>query len=379
MKKLGIYIHIPFCVRKCQYCDFLSFPLAEYKEIKESYLEALLDEITKSKQELSMYEADTVFFGGGTPSLLKGEEIERILNALRETIRMVDDVEITIEANPGTVDEEKLLWYKKAGVNRLSFGLQSANDEELKLLGRVHTYARFEESMILARKCGFDNINIDIMSALPYQTLETYHNTLKQVLKVKPEHISAYSLIVEEGTPFYERFGDDKGEETLPDEETDRQMYEDTLLYLQEEGYHRYEISNYAKEGYECRHNLKYWTLSDYAGFGLGSASLIGNSRIKNTEQMHIYLDTSRRKEQRQIEILSEDDRMEEFMFLGLRTMQGVSKEMFYVKFGIKMEEVYGDILNKYEVMKLLENGENVRLTRKGLDVSNVIMADFLR
>lgn len=379
MKKLGIYIHIPFCVRKCQYCDFLSFPLAECKEVKESYLEALLDEITKSKQELSGYEADTVFFGGGTPSLLKGEEIERILDTLRAAVRIVEDAEITIEANPGTVDEEKLLSYKKAGINRISFGLQSANDEELKLLGRVHTFEKFEESMFLARKCGFDNINVDIMSALPYQTLETYHNTLKQVLAFKPEHISAYSLIVEEGTPFYDKFGNEKGEEALPDEETDRQMYEDTLLYLQKEGYYRYEISNYAKSGYECKHNLKYWTLSDYAGFGLGSASLIENKRMKNTEEMKNYLDDARRKEYREMEKLTEDDRMEEFMFLGLRTMQGVSKERFLEQFGRNMEEVYGDILNKYETLKLLENGENVRLTKRGLNVSNVIMADFLR
>ena len=262
MKTLELYFHIPFCVQKCLYCDFLSAPADE--GTKRKYMEALLTETVGSAVQYQEYVVDSIFIGGGTPSTVAVEDMEHLLETVRGNYTVAEDVEITIEINPGTVDAEKLSRYRKAGINRLSIGMQSAKDEEMVRLGRIHTWRQFETAFRDARRVGFANINVDIMSALPGQSVESYEETLQKVLALEnpPEHISAYSLIVEEGTPFGEMY--EKNLLQLPDEETDRFMYHRTRELLQGAGYHRYEISNYAKQGYACKHNCGYWTRTNY-------------------------------------------------------------------------------------------------------------------
>lgn len=376
-KTIGIYIHIPFCVQKCLYCDFASFPLRKSEE-KKVYIQALLREMEQYKDLLKDYKADTVYIGGGTPSILSGEEVAQILNRLGDVVDICRDAEISMEMNPGTAKREWISDYKKAGVNRVSVGLQSADAQELKMLGRIHNYQQFLETFRLLRECGFENINVDLMSGLPHQKMETYADTLEKVVALCPEHISAYSLIVEEGTPFFQYYGSEKGREELLDEELDRQMYFFTRDFLNEKGYHHYEISNYARKGYECRHNLKYWQLGEYLGLGLAAASLVGKNRLLNVGTLEEYCDDLIRKEQRQRIFVSPKDEMEEFMFLGLRTMEGVSKQAFLQRFGVTMEEVYALVVEKYEKLHMLENGTYLRLSDQGVYVSNVIMADFL-
>lgn len=381
MKELELYLHIPFCVKKCNYCDFLSAPAEE--ETRAAYVDALLEEI-RGFEDPEDYEVVTVFFGGGTPSILPGQEIFRIMEALREKFSFRKGAEITLEANPGTVDKEKLSCYKKAGINRLSFGLQSADAEELKKLGRIHTWEKFLESFQLAREAGFSNINVDLMSALPGQTKESWEKTLRQVLALQPEHISAYSLIIEEGTPFYQLYEKDverrdAGEEPelLPSEEEERAMYEATGRILKEQGYLHYEISNYAKPGRECRHNLGYWQRRDYLGFGLGASTLLNPVRYKNTEDLEAYLGGDFSK--KEFFVLTKDNQIEETMFLGLRVLDGVSKEKFREQFSCELRVVYRKELEKLEQEGLLEEeGDFVRLTSRGIDLSNPVLAEFL-
>ena len=381
MKELELYLHIPFCVKKCNYCDFLSAPAEE--ETRAAYVDALLEEI-RGFEDPEDYEVVTVFFGGGTPSILPGQEIFRIMEALREKFSFRRGAEITLEANPGTVDKEKLSCYKKAGINRLSFGLQSADAEELKKLGRIHTWEKFLESFQLAREAGFSNINVDLMSALPGQTKESWEKTLRQVLALQPEHISAYSLIIEEGTPFYQLYEKDverrdAGEEPelLPSEEEERAMYEATGRILKEQGYLHYEISNYAKPGRECRHNLGYWQRRDYIGFGLGASTLLNPVRYKNTEDLEAYLGGDFSK--KEFFVLTKDNQIEETMFLGLRVLEGVSKEKFREQFSCELRVVYRKELEKLEQEGLLEEeGDFVRLTSRGIDLSNPVLAEFL-
>lgn len=383
-KELEIYIHIPFCVRKCAYCDFLSGP--GNKEKMDKYVATLLTEIRgvpKSDVPLSLFdEVTSVFFGGGTPSILEAEKIAEILNVLKENFNVARDAEITIEANPGTVTKEKLETYRSAGVNRISFGLQSTNNEELKLLGRIHTYEEFVESYQLARECGFDNINVDLISAIPRQTVESWEKSLKQIIELEPEHVSAYSLIIEEGTPFSKMYGEGtKGEKELPTEEDERMMYQRTEELLAEAGYHRYEISNYAKNGRECKHNLGYWERKDYLGIGLGAASLINNERFKNTDDIECYINEVQNLFQiREEKVrLTETEQMEEFIFLGLRKMQGISIKQFEMTFGKTLESCYGEKIKKMEQEQLVvrENGF-LRLTHKGIDISNYVFAEIL-
>lgn len=381
MKELELYLHIPFCVKKCNYCDFLSAPAGE--ETRAAYVDALLEEI-RGFDEPEDYEVVTVFFGGGTPSILPGQAIFRIMEALREKFSFRKGAEITLEANPGTVDKEKLSFYKKAGINRLSFGLQSADAEELKKLGRIHTWEKFLESFQLAREAGFSNINVDLMSALPGQTKESWEKTLRQVLVLQPEHISAYSLIIEEGTPFYQLYEKDverrdAGEEPelIPSEEEERAMYEATGRILKEQGYLHYEISNYAKPGCECRHNLGYWQRRDYLGFGLGASTLLNPVRYKNTEDLEAYLGGDFSK--KEFFVLTKDNQIEETMFLGLRVLEGVSKEQFREQFSCELRVVYRKELEKLEKEGLLEEeGDFVRLTSRGIDLSNPVLAEFL-
>ena len=369
---LELYVHIPFCVRKCQYCDFLSGPSDE--ETKDRYIEALLKEI-RAAEHTENYEIVSVFIGGGTPSALKAEAIASIMRTLQEQFFFCEDAEVTIEANPVTVDLEKLTIYRNVGINRLSLGLQSTDAEELKLLGRIHSYEEFLKSYEWAREAGFSNINIDLMFAIPGQTGEAWRQHLYQVAELNPEHISAYSLIIEEGTPFAEQNLD------LPDEDTEYQMYEDTAEILERYGYRQYEISNYAKQGYMCRHNAGYWQRREYLGFGLGASSLYGGMRFSNTHQMQEYLKESRNPDQirKDVTVLSRNERIEEFMFLGLRMTEGISEKKFEENFDVRLMDVYGDILQKYEETGFMEHMETKwRLTRKGIHVSNHILADFL-
>lgn len=363
-KPLELYIHIPFCIRKCAYCDFLSAPAAP--EVQEAYVGQLLQEIAASKKLPEDYEAVTVFFGGGTPGILKGELLCSILRALRDRFSVREDAEITVEANPGTVNRDKLVQYREAGVNRISLGLQSADNQELKLLGRIHTWEQFLESFQLARETGFRNINVDLMSALPGQTTESVHRTLERVLALSPEHISAYSLILEEGTPFHKRY--EGHPELLPSEEEERQMYYDTRDRLCACGYEHYEISNFAKPGYACRHNLGYWERTDYKGFGLGAASLLENVRYTNQTDLTEYLKGNFAGTE---EPLTKQAVREEYFFLGLRKMEGVEPGRY--------REHYEERIQRLQAQQLLEEKDGrIRLTERGTDVSNYVMAQFL-
>ena len=388
-RPLGIYVHIPFCVKKCNYCDFLSAPAT--KQVRKTYIQALIGQIEAHKGFLSEnhYEVKTIYFGGGTPSLLDVEEIGAVFAAIKKVFGLLDTdleaMEITLEANPGTFGKDKLLAYREMGFNRISMGVQSMNNEELKLLGRVHTVEDFLDNYQLARECGFENINIDLMQSLPGQTVEGWETTLKRVIELNPEHISAYSLIIEEGTKFYEWYADK--EELLPDEETERTIYYRTEEILKEAGYERYEISNYAKPEKESRHNLSYWQGVDYVGLGLGASSLIKGERFSNEDTLQKFVEIAEQLENsmsnkmfvKERNFLTKQEQMEEFMFLGLRVMKGVSKKAFKQQFGISMDEVYGGVLQKlvYEGL-LLINEDNVKLTRKGIDVSNYVFAEFL-
>ena len=374
-KDLELYIHIPFCIRKCKYCDFLSGPSGE-KE-RQEYVESLCRKIHSYGELAEAYRVVSIFVGGGTPSILTEEQILKIFAALREVFEIEADAEITLEMNPGTVTEEKLKAYKQCGINRLSMGLQSTDNKELEALGRIHTYETFQESYRLARAAGFQNINVDLMSAIPYQTRESYQKTLRRIAKLvpPPEHISAYSLIIEEGTPFYEHYGEGEHAEELPGEEEERQMYQDTIEILKKYGYHRYEISNYAKEGYECRHNIGYWNRTEYLGIGSGAASLIENCRFTAPDLLK-KVDGS---EEEDIEILTVENQMEETMFLGLRMMKGVSVSGFEKTFGRTMKSVYGNVIDRLKKEQLIvEEGDDIRLTEHGIDISNYVMSEFL-
>ena len=442
---VSLYLHLPFCVRKCRYCDFLSGPYDA--ALKRRYLRALETEIRLSAETFGngsfglesfgngsfspesigdqergadlagngneRLSADTVFLGGGTPSLLDADELEHLMAVLSESFRILPGAEITMECNPGTVGREKMLAFREAGINRLSIGVQSFRDEELKLLGRIHTAEEARQCVLDARCAGFDNISLDLISALPGQNIGQWMESLREAAALAPEHISAYSLILEDGTPLKEAALEGKLPH-LPDEDEDRKMYHDTRSFLAEHGYHRYEISNYAKKGFESRHNSGYWTGHPYLGFGIGAASFYGGCRWSHTRSMTSYLQAlesagasagvltksdreslpfaegtpdCRGQEPAEVlesiyeekEILSERDRMAEFMFLGLRRMQGVSEAEFLRRFGRTMEEVYGPVLKRYQGLHMLQReGGRIFLTERGIDVSNAVMADFL-
>lgn len=406
MKELELYIHIPFCRQKCLYCDFLSGPCSQ--ETTEQYVDALERQIRSEAEQYREYEVTTIFWGGGTPSLLHAGQIERLMKAVREGFAVRADAEITLESNPGTLEKEKLLRYRKAGINRLSMGLQSADDRELKALGRIHDYETFEKNFRQAREAGFENINVDLMSALPGQSTESWERTLRKVAALGAEHISAYSLIIEEGTPFWDRYGEKEAPEktdknsrepefpALPTEDEERRMYQRTQEILREYGYHRYEISNYAKKGRECRHNIGYWRRADYLGLGLGASSLVENVRWKMTEDMEEYLGffgggRACRKEsgtkqnggdcRKEREELSVSGQMEEFMFLGLRMTEGVSTEEFAEQFGCSFFEKYAEAARRLEEDGLIvfdRERKRLRLTAYGTDVSNYALAQFL-
>lgn len=461
-KDIALYVHIPFCVKKCNYCDFLSFSSDD--DTKRKYLDALYRESIFWKNKLSgRYRIKTVFVGGGTPTCLLASELERLGDIIKQ-FDIDDNAEFTIEANPGTLDNEKINAIKKMGVNRVSLGLQSTVDKELKLLGRIHTYEEFLESYHLLRDAGFDNINIDLMSDIPKQSFESYRKTLERVVSLKPEHISSYSLIIEPGTVFYRMYED--GILDIADEDTDRQMYSYTKKFLEENGYHRYEISNYCKKDRECKHNLVYWNLDDYIGIGLGASSYFEGARFSNFSEMKKYqdimysdktdnivhcdkvhngsmyfgktdnieycdksnnsmycdktdnitycdksnefnvmscdvggsnekneknrmkastvgcdFDTEIKSKVESYEKLTEKAKMEEFMFVGLRKCIGVSKTEFKNRFNYSIDEIYGDVIDKFIKNNLLsenDNSDRIYLTDKGIDLSNYILSEFL-
>ncbi|MDE6128108.1 MAG: radical SAM family heme chaperone HemW [Lachnospiraceae bacterium] len=382
---MSIYIHIPFCIKKCNYCDFLSAP-ADCRT-QEEYLRALEGEIQKQAKHYRDYAVKTVYIGGGTPSVVPCEQLCHMLQVLASAFQVDKGAEVSMEANPGTLDRESLFHYREAGINRLSMGLQSADDRELARLGRIHSYADFLESYKLAVEAGFHNINVDLMSALPEQRVEDYADTVKKVLALtpRPAHISAYSLIMEEGTPFYEKYGAEwermahtgETQAHLPSEEEEREMYRLTEKLLAAAGYHRYEISNYSLTGYECVHNKVYWKRGDYAGFGLGAASMVGNVRFRNTHDLQRYIKEEEKTAERVK--LAQKEQMEEFMFLGLRLTEGVERKEFQESFGVSLEAVYGEIIKENVEKGLITDGDRIALTERGADFGNYVSAQFLQ
>lgn len=385
MKPLSLYIHIPFCARKCSYCDFLSFPATEGE--KAAYVNALIDELNAASVTLGkaagLREVISVYIGGGTPSAIAEEEIARIMETVRERYTLSGDCEISMEVNPGTVTPAELLVYKKALVNRLSIGCQSMHDNELKLLGRIHTKEDILNTFHAAREAGFQNINIDLMSALPEQRFDDYMDSVAQVAALHPEHISAYALMLEEGTPFYEEYSDE-----IRDEDLDLEMYMETFRYLAAHGYERYEISNYARVGdtsgsvsYRCRHNVVYWKRGDYLGLGLGASSLIDETRFHNTEDYDAYIASAANLEtlREEVEHLNYHARMEEFMFLGLRMTEGISITEFEETFRHPIRRIYAHAIDNLTEDGLIEvSGDRIRLTETGVNVSNYALAQFL-
>lgn len=389
LKDLGLYIHIPFCVKKCDYCDFLSAPGTE--AVKKQYVETLITEIYSYKGMVDDYIVPTIFMGGGTPSAIDPLLIEDVMKALKDVFYVDDSrLEATIEVNPGTLMKDKLMIYKRSGINRISFGLQSTDNTELKKLGRIHSYEEFKDNYNLAREIGFDNVNIDLMSALPGQTLKTWEKTLNTVIDLGPEHISAYSLIIENDTPFYNLYGENgKLRNQLPDEETDRMLYHRTKELLKDSGYNRYEISNYSREGYECRHNISYWIGTEYLGFGIGASSLLNGARIKNVHDINTYMKKCSKELNSQelhdsireeCQVLTIDNEIEEFMFLGLRLTKGINIMEFEKRFQTSIYNVY----NK-EIKGLVDNnliiieGDRLVLTDYGIDISNAVLCEFIR
>lgn len=374
---MELYLHMPFCVRKCAYCDFLSFPTDQ--ETQNLYTRRLREDIDAMGKKYGDIPVDTIFIGGGTPSVPDSALIVGIMEHVRKAFHVAEGAEISMEANPGTVTREKLTDYRWAGINRLSFGLQSANDRELKLLGRIHTWAEFLESFHLARECGFTNINIDLMSALPGQTRESWKDTLKRVTDLNPEHISAYSLIIEDGTPFGEKYGSEEGRKLLPNEDSEREMYHETKRFLRDCGYERYEISNYAKPGRACRHNIGYWTGLPYLGLGLGASSYMDGCRFAVNSDMKQYLE-EKPGMFTDVEKLTKKDMEEEFFYVGLRMTAGVSLPEFERRFGVSAKDVYPGLMETFvEEKAAVFQGDRFVLTDYGLDVSNYIMAQFLQ
>lgn len=378
-KDLGLYIHIPFCVKKCNYCDFNSGP--DTDEGINHYIRILQKEIRAFEPIRNLYQLKTIYFGGGTPSILDANQFSRVFNQITDCFDIASGAEISVECNPGTIGEEKLRTYKSLGVNRLSIGLQSANDIELKALGRIHNYDEFLCNFSLARRVGFDNINIDLMSGIPSQTINSYESTLNKIVEIEPEHISAYSLIIEPGTPFYDKYGSPAGKLLLPSEDDDRKMYKITKELLSSFGYDRYEISNYSKIGYECKHNITYWTLGEYLGLGLSAASFLDGKRFTNPSKKENYWEKVKHAyvDYKNCSHISQKEKIEEYMFLGLRMSKGISINMFEELFGTKFSDVYGGITSLHIEKGLMNyEGDRLYLTDKGIDVSNMVLANYL-
>ncbi len=371
MKNLEVYVHIPFCIKKCLYCDFSSFSGKE--EFFSAYKNALVNEISKFDNSEN-YVVDTIFFGGGTPSVFPPKFLFEIAETIYKKFKVSEKVEFSVEANPGTVSPEVLKNFRSFGANRISLGAQSFNDKILKTLGRIHTSKEFFKSYENVVSAGFNNINIDLIFALPNQTVSDFEKTLKTAVSLNPSHISAYSLIIEEGTPFFNLLKNGKISQT--DDETDRQMYYLAKDFLSDNGYPQYEISNFAKPNKECRHNIGYWKRAEYIGFGLSAHSFINNVRFFNTNDFSKYISNTTFEGQ---EIISKKDAMAEFMFLGLRMTKGISFADFEKIFNISIFDVFSPQIKKFLEQELLKKTTNgICLTEKGIDLSNYVFSEFL-
>jgi oxygen-independent coproporphyrinogen-3 oxidase len=383
-KSLGLYIHVPFCVRKCNYCDFLSFGAVE-KDVQTEYFRALIKEIrNKGMIYSNIYYVDSIFIGGGTPSLVSGNLVADMMEAVKESFLVGENAEISIESNPKTLEKDKLTVYLEAGINRLSIGAQSFDNDLLAYLGRIHTKEDLLKNYHLARECGFRNINIDLMFAIPGQTAGIWSDTMERALALEPEHISFYGLQIEEGTPFYSMFRNGSLKQT--EDELDRQMYHSAVSLLRDRGYLHYEISNAAREGYPCRHNLKYWSMEDYLGLGLGAHSYMQGVRSSNMADLEKYIraaeglvgDAESSLTVWRHENTKEED-ISEYLFTGMRKITGVELSDFRARFGVSLESLYEDVLEKYRQNGLVEikNGF-LRFTETGIDISNRVLAEFV-
>ncbi len=368
----GLYIHVPFCRRKCLYCDFCSYPDRDRATV-QCYVDRLCRELADRSAALSGREIDTVYFGGGTPTLLTPAHASRILETVHAHYAITPDAEITTECNPATADERKLAELRSLGINRLSIGMQSAHNGELRALGRIHTFAQTEETVRAARAAGFDNLSLDIMYGIPTQTRQSFARTLEAVLALEPEHISAYSLILEEGTPFWDaRDGLD-----LPDEDAVCDMTADALSVLRGAGYERYEISNFARTGYKSRHNLHYWNLDDYLGVGIAAHSLVGRTRLQNRPDLDAYLGGEEVAEQE--ETLDDGTLRDEYVMLRLRLADGVDKRELCTRFGASFDALYGEQVKKFVRMGLMaDTPKSAAFTDEGFMVSNAVLAEML-
>lgn len=378
MEELGIYIHIPFCKQKCFYCDFCSF--ANKNEMQGKYVETVINEI-KNITHKEKYTVTTIYLGGGTPSILNPDYIKNILQEIKSSFEILDDAEITIEINPGTVNEEKLKKYKEYGINRLSIGLQSANDKILKKIGRIHDYKQFEETFFYARKCGFKNINVDLMIGLPTQAVEDVKQTLEKIIQKNPEHISVYSLIIEEGTIIEKLINENKLQ--LPDEETERIMYWTVVNELKENGYNQYEISNFSKKTYESKHNTNCWKQKQYIGLGTSAHSYLNKKRYSNTNNIEEYIKNIQENNiSKNITIheeQTEESTMNEYMLLGLRMIQGININEFNQKFKIDPTIKYKEILEKLQKENLIQiTKTSIKLTKQGIDFGNIVWEEFI-
>lgn len=375
---LGLYIHVPFCAQKCNYCDFNSYKIEE-KNQKTDYLISIRKEMELYKEEFKNKEFTSVFLGGGTPSILTPEELTTLMENIYSNFNIGKDAEITMECNPGTLDKAKLKAIKSLGINRLSMGLQVTQDHHLKYIGRIHTYEQFEKNYKDAIEVGINNINVDLMYSLPNQSFDEWKETLNKIINLNPSHISAYSLILEEGTKFYDMYLNKEFE--LNDEEVDINIYNYTIDTLYKNGYHQYEISNYSKEGYECKHNIVYWQCDNYLGLGPGASGYINNYRYSNICDIKGY-NKCLEYDKRPIEeknILSKKDEMEEFIFMGLRMNKGINLDEFYKRFNIDFKHRYNDILDKLKNLNLIiEQNNNIILTQRGREISNTVFVEFI-
>ncbi len=383
MREIGIYVHIPFCKQKCYYCDFKSY--ANKEELIEKYIKWLKYEIKEVGEGNKLdYENDlddlvtvkTIYIGGGTPSYLDSKYIKEIVEEIRENFKLADKVEITIEVNPGTVNKTKLLDYINSGINRISIGLQSTDNELLKRIGRIHKYEDFLQTYNMAREVGFKNINVDLMLALPGQTIAKLEKGLKQVIDLQPEHISLYSLIIEDGTKIEKMLKNN--EITLPDENIERKMYWEVKKQLEKAGYVHYEISNFAKPGYESKHNLSCWNQEEYLGFGIAAHSYFNGERYSNTEDFDKYFE---HPEDSKIihEKQTQEDKQREFMLLGLRKIEGVKISDFKNKFIENPIYLYRESLSKLVTQGLIEiDIDSIRLTNRGIDLANLVWEEFV-
>ena len=371
-KPLALYLHIPFCAAKCAYCDFASYPGRE--DVWQRYTDALADELQSWKSVLAGYEVRTVFFGGGTPSLLPAERIVRLMDGIRDCAVVCPDVEITLEANPGTLTEEKLRLYREAGINRLSLGAQAMDDRLLRALGRIHTVRQVAEAVSLARRAGFDNLSLDLMYGLPEQTMGDWKRTLDAAAALEPEHLSAYSLIVEEGTPLAQRA--ERGEISVPDDDLATDMQHEAVERLAGHGYARYEISNYAKADRECRHNIVYWERGEYLGLGCAAHSLMQGQRFENPRSLEEYFSGARKQS---IVSLTRENAMEEMLMLSTRMCRGMDLAQYEQLFGVNFEQKHEHTLRRLEGYGLVERSEGfLRLTQRGLEVQSAVVVALL-